>query len=191
MATQTTERITINLLKVDKFSPSVVNTKIRWEIDATGNDLEYAWYIYKGGERIEFLPYDKSNVLDWKPNNPGQYFLKVFVRDKYGNKVSEWASEYKIIDNLKLEDIKKIVPDKKSPQQIGSKIIWEAEVNGEDIEYAWYIYKEGIRIEYIPYTTTNFLEWEPTKSGTYQLKLFVKDNFGNKFSKWCSEFVIK
>lgn len=191
MATQTLEEIVINLLKVDKLSPSLINTNVRWEVDATGYNLEYAWYIYKDGERVEFMLYDKSNVLDWKPSEPGQYAIKVFVKDGNGNKVSEWTSEYKIVDNLKLEDIKKIVPNKRSPQPSGEDITWEAEVRGDQLEYAWYIYKDGERIDYIPYTTMNILEWTPIESGLYRIKLFVKDNFGNKFSKWSTEFVIK
>ncbi|PET44979.1 hypothetical protein CN514_21310 [Bacillus sp. AFS001701] len=191
MSIQTIERITINLLKVNKLSPSVINSNVKWEIDATGDGLEYAWYIYRDGEREEFISFNKSNVLEWNPNKPGLYFIKAFVRDSEGNKVSEWSSEYKIVDYLHLEDIKKIIPDKQSPQNWGTTITWKAEVKGEDLEYAWYIYKEGERIDYIPFTANNLLEWTPFESGRYRIKLFVKDNYGNKFSKWTREFSIK
>ncbi len=191
MSILTLEDITINLLKVDKLSPSVINTNIKWEIDATGNELEYAWYIYRGEERVEFVPFNQSNLLDWNPDKPGTYLIKVFVRDKDGNKVSEWSSEYKIVDNLNQGDIKKIVPNKQSPQECGSTITWEAEVEGEELEYAWYVYKEGERIEYIPFTSTNIFDWTPIESGVYRIKLFVKDNYENKVSKWTREFIIK
>ncbi|XZF75629.1 triple tyrosine motif-containing protein [Bacillus sp. AL-1R] len=191
MSILTTERITINLLKVDKLSPSIINTNVKWEIDATGNNLEFAWYIYKGGERVEFVPFNVSNVLNWIPKEPGKYFIKAFVKDQDGNKVSEWSSEYKVVDNLDQGDIRKIVPNKQSPQSWGTTINWVAEVEGEELEYAWYIYKDGERVDYIPFTTTNLLEWTPIESGAYRIKLFVKDNYGNKVSKWTREFIIK
>ncbi|MGG0475951.1 triple tyrosine motif-containing protein [Priestia aryabhattai] len=191
MAIQTLESITINLLKVDKLSPVIINTNVRWEVDATGNNLEYAWYIYKGEDRVAFVPFNKSNILDWKPSEPGRYLIKVFVKDENGNKVSDWTSEYKIVGNLDSKDIKRVVPNKPSPQQWGTTIRWEAEVNGEELEYAWYIYKDEKRIDYIPYSTSNILTWTPIEVGTYQIKLFVKDTFGNKISKWLTKFLIK
>lgn len=190
MTVQTPETPIINLLKVDKLSPSVVNTNIKWKVEATGNELEYAWYIFKDEKRIQYIHYEKSNTFDWKPNEPGLYYVKVFVKDSMGYKVTEKSSVYKIVDSLKYKDLKSITNDKKSPQDIGTKITWRAEVQGDELEYAWYIFKDEERIEYIEYTNMDFCNWTPERSGIYKVKLFVKDKARNKFSKWSSEFII-
>jgi hypothetical protein len=183
-------QLAINLLKVNTLSPSLINSEIRWEVDAEGDQLEYAWYIYKAGERVANYPYSKVNLLDWKPEEPGQYSIKVFVKDQYGNKISEWSAEYTILDYLKISDIKNIVPSKLSPQPIGTSITWEAILTGEEMECAWYVYKEEERVDYISYSKNHVFDWTPTERGTYRVKLFVRDQFGNKVSKWANNYVI-
>jgi hypothetical protein len=52
-------------------------------VEAVGESLEYAWYIYKEDTIIEKYPYSDSNILKWKPNNKGTYKLTAFIKDKY------------------------------------------------------------------------------------------------------------
>lgn len=181
----------INLLKADRLSPVTINTTIRFELDADGDDLQFAWYIYRNGVRIEYIPYRETNVLHWEPGEPGSYYIKAFARDKEGEQVSIKSAEYKVIDCLKYEDIQDISPEHPSPQQLGSRIRWEAAVNGEELQYAWYVYKEHKRVDYIPFSKSRYLEWLPMEKGTYTIKLFVKDLSGNKFSKWSNDYIIQ
>lgn len=81
-------------VKADKSSPQSINTKIRWSIEAFGIGLEYAWYIYKGAERVETIWYSKQNYYDWSAAEPGIYKIKVFVRDNWGNIISEVSEEF-------------------------------------------------------------------------------------------------
>ncbi|MFK9093522.1 hypothetical protein [Bacillus salipaludis] len=181
----------INLLKVDKLSPVTINTRIRFELVAEGDELLFAWYIYRNGERIDYIPYHEVNVLEWEPSDPGSYYIKAFTRDKEGEQVSMKSAEYKVIDCLKYEDIKNITPSLQSPQHVGATIKWEAIVTGEELQYAWYVFKEGKRVGYMPFSKSKLLEWSPTEKGTYKIKLFVKDLSGNKFSKWSIDYIIQ
>ncbi|MFF2445655.1 hypothetical protein ACFVSW_01045 [Neobacillus sp. NPDC058068] len=181
----------INLLKVDKLSPVTINTKIRFDLDANGDKLQFAWYIFRNGKRIEYIPYQEANVLEWEPNEPGSYYIKAFTRDKDGEQVSIKSAEYKVIDCLKFEDIEHITPNLQSPQHVGAVIKWEANVIGEELKYAWYVYKDNKRVDYISFSKSNQLEWSPPEKGTYTIKLFVKDLSGNKFSKWSNDYIIQ
>ncbi len=84
-------------IKADKPSPQNIHTVVRWSIEAFGADLEYAWYIYKGAERIGTIWYSKQNYYDWSATEAGTYQIRVFVRDNWGNIISELSEEFVII----------------------------------------------------------------------------------------------
>ncbi|MDM5157395.1 triple tyrosine motif-containing protein [Bacillus sp. DX1.1] len=53
---------------------------------ATGDKLQYAYYIYKGDEVVEKMNYKPENSLTYKVKESGDYKVKVFVKDK-NNKI--------------------------------------------------------------------------------------------------------
>ena len=84
-----------------------------------------------------------------------------------------------------------IKSDKESPQKLGNTIIWSIKALGDQLEYAWYIYKNGERIDVIWYSADNYMEWTPEEPGTYQIKVFIKDNLENIVTDTSTEFLIK
>jgi len=64
------------------------NNKFRFWVICEEKNLEYAWYIYKNNERVDIIWYTKNNALEYKFEKNSKYKLRYFVRDKYGNKVS-------------------------------------------------------------------------------------------------------
>ncbi|WP_176461872.1 alginate lyase family protein [Anaeromicrobium sediminis] len=81
--------------------------------------------------------------------------------------------------------------DKVSPQKIGEEIAWECDANGEGLQYAWYIYRNGQIYEKISYKKTNKLKWKPNISGKYIIKVFVKNDKGNKIIKKSGIYIIQ
>lgn len=57
---------------------------IKFICEATGCDLEYAWYIFKDGDKIDTVWYKKENCLTYVPSMSGEYYVIAFVKDKQG-----------------------------------------------------------------------------------------------------------
>lgn len=84
----------INNLYPDKVSPQRINTKIKYNVEALGEKLTYAWYIYKDRERISTKWYSGSNILEWKPSEPGNYQIRVFAQNENGYKESIISQQF-------------------------------------------------------------------------------------------------
>lgn len=64
-------------------------TTIKATIDAKGDNLTYAWYIYNNNERIDFKRYSSElKSINIKLDQPGSYHLKAYVKDGQNNKAS-------------------------------------------------------------------------------------------------------
>lgn len=86
---------------------------------------------------------------------------------------------------------KKIKSNKESPQKPGTPILWSIGSPDDPFEYGWYVLKDGERIGYIPYSASNCMEWTAEESGSYKIKVFVRDCYGNKQAYLSKEFIIK
>lgn len=41
---------------------------------------KFAWYIYKGNQIIEKIPYSKSNSINYVFKNKGSYRIKYYIK---------------------------------------------------------------------------------------------------------------
>lgn len=62
---------------------------LRVESKATGEELKYAYYIYKDNEILEKINYSSESSLTYKIKKSGEYKIKVFIQDKNGDKDSK------------------------------------------------------------------------------------------------------
>jgi len=54
---------------------------VRWTCQAEGSGpLEYAWYVYRDGERVHVQWYRSQEYLEYRLDQPGTYHVKVFAR---------------------------------------------------------------------------------------------------------------
>ncbi|PFO80413.1 MULTISPECIES: polysaccharide deacetylase family protein [Bacillus cereus group] len=63
--------------------------KLRVESKATGEELRYAYYIYKDNKILEKIDYSSESSLTYKLKESGEYKIKVFIQDKNGDKDSK------------------------------------------------------------------------------------------------------
>ncbi|MCT1390498.1 hypothetical protein M4D76_19655 [Peribacillus frigoritolerans] len=49
--------------------------------EAIGENLQYSFYIFKDGEIIEKLPYKSTNHLSYTVKEPGEYMVRVYVKN--------------------------------------------------------------------------------------------------------------
>ncbi|MFD0618104.1 accessory Sec system protein Asp2 [Paenibacillus sp. GCM10027629] len=75
--------------------------------------------------------------------------------------------------------------------EIDSEILRvECEIQCNDkskVQYAYYIYLEGVILEKIFYTFDNVLEYRISKKGIYKCKVFVKDHENKKYTQMSEE----
>lgn len=62
---------------------------LRVESKSTGEELKYAYYIYKDNEILEKINYSSESSLTYKIKKSGEYKIKVFIQDKNGDKDSK------------------------------------------------------------------------------------------------------
>ncbi|NCT37381.1 hypothetical protein GTW56_14150 [Bacillus sp. EB93] len=49
--------------------------------EAIGENLQYSFYIFKDGEILEKIPYKSTNHLSYKVKEPGEYMVRVYVKN--------------------------------------------------------------------------------------------------------------
>jgi TolB-like protein len=77
-------------------------TTVCWTVSITGGvgALTYEFISFDGNEEI-VLQAGPSPALDWMPDKPGIYKIRVVVRDELGNQVeSGWSEEFEIVTKL-------------------------------------------------------------------------------------------
>lgn len=78
-----------------------------------------------------------------------------------------------------------------SPQRIGTNINFTVDTIGEKLSYAWYVYKEGERVQVKWYSERPSFDWTPNEPGKYQIKAFVQNKDEYKASIISDEYVIE
>lgn len=62
-------------------------------VEKQNDDDKYAYYVYKDDKVIEKIKYTSENKNIYWVTEPGKYKVKVFVKDKSGEKVSQFTDE--------------------------------------------------------------------------------------------------
>ncbi|MBR2743515.1 MAG: hypothetical protein IKD89_07990 [Clostridia bacterium] len=165
---------------------------IKTEPDELGDKYQYCFYITDTDGGVFKSPYVKESFIMYKAEKLGVYTIKAFMKNTETDEKVNEVSEYK----LTAKKAWLLAPAKEQPQKNASVSLEFLEgmenpaiiatVKGDitdDMEYAWYIYKEGepdteYRSPYLPDRT--FLYY-PKKKGTYSVKVFINGSKG-KFS---------
>ena len=58
---------------------------IESSVEATGNNLMFAWYIFKDEQRIHSEWYKENPTFKFTVDEPGKYRIQSFTKNKYGN----------------------------------------------------------------------------------------------------------
>ncbi|WP_440273850.1 triple tyrosine motif-containing protein [Ferdinandcohnia sp. SAFN-114] len=64
------------------------NKSIEVSCDAIGEGIKYAFYIYKNDSLIQKVPYSINSKLIFNGDAPGDYKVRVYVRDKSNNQTA-------------------------------------------------------------------------------------------------------
>ncbi len=182
---------TIKNLSIDKKSPQGVNEAIEISVDATGNGtLQYKFEVEKDGSYTTIKDYSTNNNATWIPSEVGNYKIKVTVKDS-NEMTSEKTTTFVIEkEKLTINDIN----TNKSEGKVGEALEITIDAKGVgELQYkvSTHEIQQGWKNLTSKYSTENVIEWTPDKAGTYKIWVDVKDEDGNKESKYITIKVTK
>ncbi|MHB9132366.1 MAG: triple tyrosine motif-containing protein [Armatimonadota bacterium] len=162
-------------LTTNPASPQAVGTGIT--LTATvmgGNQVRYAFLVSDGVRWAALRGYATDNTCPWTPGTPGQYTLKVQVREVGITTVKEATTSFTAtvppITGVTL------AADPASPQVMGTSITLTATVTGgECIEYAFQVFDGAQWVALREYAADNTCLWTPAVPGQYPLRVMVRE----------------
>ena len=185
------QNLTIESFTTDKASPQVSGTKITLTAKATGNgNLQYKYYRYLNGKYALIKDWSNNNSITIAPSTAGKYDIYVAVKDGSGNIVRKnMVFEFKEQANLAISSF---TASKTSPQPLKTAVILTTKVSGATgtVEYKYYRYLNGNYALIKDWSTNNSITIAPSKTGTYDLWVAVKDSTG-KIVRKSMEYTIK
>ena len=178
------KEIKIKSLATDLNSPEVIGSNINVRSIVTGGkDLRYKYEII--GPYTENSGFTKSNSFMWNAKEPGNYVIKLFVKDE--SFVQSGDKNYEICASINFaveEDlyrpvrITKINADNDDLHIVDKAIKISVETDGgSSVKYAFDVMKKGEIIKAYSYSDKNYIEFTPVDSGLYDIDIKVKDKY--------------
>lgn len=170
----------IEIINFECISESLlVNEELVFKVDTNYDDKRTMLYkflkIDKNGKMVCLQDFSTNKIISYNECEAGEYKLLCLVRDMLSDKA--YDDRAIIIYNVKAyEDIviKKFTCDMNSPQLEGTKIKFDAIVDGgENVLYKYIV--EGPISEESGYIRSNSFEWTSKVEGEYKVILKVRD----------------
>jgi hypothetical protein len=168
----------------------------RFEIETFNPNVLYAFYLYKDDVRIDLQNYSSINYYEFAPLEAGEYVVKYFVvnadtEDLYGTIAPDQKRmgvfKDKIIVNEKdieanLSTSLQLKSENLTKQ--GDKYLYELKTYNPNVLYAFYLFKDGERIDFKAFSEENYYSFKPNEKGEYRIKWFlIRDNVKDKYSE--------
>ncbi|RWZ59152.1 alginate lyase family protein [Halobacillus fulvus] len=79
--------------EIDKLNISLTgSSSLEVNVEARGEGIEYAYYLYKDNEVYKKFPYIPEPIFKYTPEESGEYLVRVFVRNKFSKVASNTKS---------------------------------------------------------------------------------------------------
>lgn len=150
-----------------------------------GQNVEFLTLInfstLKSTDRVEVGKKDSNTVYKIINNNEDQF--DIYIKDCINSIIDK--SKNKKVETDKMSAVKIKIFNQHDLVPVGTKVKASIESShGEDLTYAWYVYRDGRRVDVRPYSPElKNITISLDQEGIYYLKGFVKDKQGNKSSK--------
>lgn len=135
--------------------------------------------------------YSSTKTATFTPSAAGTYTIKVTVKDGAG--ATKEASKTVVVSNNAVDlEINSFNVSKASPLTLGNSVTLSASAVGEGtVKYKFTATKSGVEQVIQNYSTSNSVAFTPSTSGTYTLKVTVKDSTGTELSKTIGSYVVQ
>lgn len=161
----------------------IINTKIH--LLCGTDDLFYKNHVVPFVDTVR----EKGISLDYElVKNINHNDLKLYFPIYIVHKIKKIMGEESILSFESLEIDKGI---KFSCKQVENKIIIKCDLKNSSKKLAYYVYCNGTCIFKQHYSNSKEFEYEVSKSGTYQIKIFIRDENLNVDTKLTNKITIK
>ncbi len=149
--------------------------EVKWQTDVQGDDIKYQYYVSRKLKLLDRTKYAPNDTYSFTPKEPGYYKVIAYAYD--GNEIKQIGeSQIKVVDKeIKLKDIK--------TKSNKNSITWEVDAEGDNLNYSFYIVKNGREIKYVPYNSRKTVTLHTKQDGIYDVIAYVQDEFGNTIEK--------
>ena len=164
-------------ITADKSSASV-GQKITWTAAATGGTggYKYCYYLFKDGKILERGSYGTANTYSYTPTAGGSYTVRVYVKDSAGTALNKTSAAVSVAN----APITVTLTVDKTRAAVNEKVTWTAAATGGtgSYQYCFYLFKDGKIKQRGSYGTAKTYSYTPTETGTYTVRVYVKDSAG-------------
>ena len=141
-----------------------------FKIKGSQANTAYAWYIYHNNVKKEVIWYSDNDTLEYIFEEPGEYRIQYFIRDKdnHNNKEIYWHDKkIKIEQNkFKIDSIDLIEKEKRFTISIKSN---------ESAQYSLHVFRNNKKIKVLDYSSKSILEYHAHQPGDYKFKVFARN----------------
>ena len=120
-------------------------------------------------------------IFDWNADKIDKYTV---------NNSVNLEAEGVIIEPKKLE-IKSLTADKTGSVEKGTQVTWICEAEGDDVQYAFKLIKDGKAVTETDYGKTNTFSYTLNEAGKYVVQVTVKDAHNQTQTKQSTELEVK
>ncbi|MBE5766933.1 MAG: PKD domain-containing protein [Clostridiales bacterium] len=153
--------------------------EVTWTVDVIGGtgDYTYAFILFMDGEELDSTSYQNENVFIYTPEDPGEYYIEVYVRDSAHNTTTKNSD----IMNVALKPLKALdVELPESVIEIGTAVslIAKGEGGQKPFRYSFEIYSGNELVKATSYSLSNTLSYTADTAGEYTIVLYIRDSAG-------------
>lgn len=167
----------LEIIKQPTDARGQVGDTVSASVEATGEELEYLWYVKAAGD-AEFLASTiTENVYSCVLKN-AEFKLELYcvITDAYGNCVT--SATVKLSPSLPLKILKQ---PKKSNTPVGETVTVTVKAQGEKVSYRWYEKLPGKKSFQKTSVTTASYSWKAAKKTSgRQVYCVIVDAYGNQ-----------
>ncbi len=166
----------ITSVKADRSGTVLAGTTVRWTCQAEGSGpLEYAWYLYRDGVRVDTAWYRSGNTFSYTLSKPGSYYVRAFARTPADIRSCGKNSASLLVEPPPPPQVISVKADRSGTVSTGTTVCWTCEAEGPGaLEYAWYLYRDGERVHVQWYRSGNTFSYKLSEPGSYHVRAFAR-----------------
>ena len=164
----------LKYISVDKHSPQPNQTDITISAHLQSQiPSSYKFLLYNGSTWTTLRDFSSTNSINWKPDKPGTYKIKVQVKGNQSDKAvdDEKTINYTIFQPAALQSFQ---IEKPSPQPVDTTMKISSKTNDKAnlIEYSVFNGNKWITVK--DFSVKENGMWQPTEAGTYKVRVRIK-----------------